>query len=850
MNRSFVTSEISHASLRLLCIIVGICFIAVPGMAVIPDRPVLPGDNPALNGSGGTASLLGNLSLYFIPNAGQADPAVLFLCKGRDFTIFYAKDKVAYSLPFESNGMAGRYTMIQRFSGASPEPVVEGRDPVETKVSYFTGPETDWHTGITPFSTIAYQGLYPGIDLVYRGQAGTIKREFLVRPDADPSMIRIAYDGADEISVANDGSLLITAGTGELKESPPLCYQEQNGVRTIVPCRFTINEDRTVSFVTGRYDPAIPLLIDPILVYCGYIGGSGDDNGYGIAVDGAGNVYITGQTTSAQSTFPVKVGPDLTFNGGYDAFVAKVNTAGTGLVYCGYIGGSGDEGGSSIAVDGSGNAYITGDTTSAQSTFPVKVGPDLTFNGQHDAFVAKVNAAGTGLVYCGYIGGSAWDTGSGIAVDSAGNAYVTGETESSQATFPEKAGPDLTYNGGVGDAFIAKVNAAGTGLMYCGFIGGSGDEWGRAIAVDSAGNAYVTGLTKSTQSTFPETVGPDLTYNGGDDAFVAKVNAAGTGLTYCGYIGGSADESGFGITVDSAGNAYVTGYTGSSQATFPETVGPDLTYNGGDDAFVAKVNPAGSALVYCGYIGGSGEDYGEAIAVDSTGNAYVTGYAGSSQATFPVRVGPDLTYNGGDDAFVAKVGISPPAITSISPNYGVQGRTVQISNMAGSGFIATPKPTVQLLRGTAIINATNITVVSPNKITCTFAIPAGTVIGPWNVRVTNANGQSGTKANAFMVKTPAPPTVTGITPASARTEMTVQISNLAGTGFVASPKPTVQLRNGTSSLTATNITVVSPTRITCTFGIPVIVTLGPWDVSVTNADQQTGTKIGAFTIKL
>jgi Beta-propeller repeat len=399
------------------------------------------------------------------------------------------------------------------------------------------------------------------------------------------------------------------------------------------------------------------------LVYCGYIGGSGDDYGGFIAVDSSGNAYVAGRTNSTEATFPVTVGPDLTFNGGLlDVFVAKVNAAGTALVYCGYIGGSGQDNVGGIAVDGSGNAYVTGSTSSTETTFPVIVGPDLTFNGgSFDVFVAKVNSAGTALAYCGYIGGSGFDFGGGIAVDSSGNAYVTGETTSSEATFPVTVGPDLTYNGGFfngGDAFVAKVNAAGTALVYCGYIGGDGNEAGSGIAVDSSGNAYVTGSTTSDETTFPVAVGPDLTYNGGgDDAFVAKVNAAGTALVYCGYIGGSNTDVGNSIAVDSSGNAYVTGSTGSDETTFPVAVGPRLTFIGGTfDAFVAKVNASGTALIYCGYIGGSGDDSGWGIAVDNSGNAYVSGSTSATETTFPVTVGPHLTYNGGfSDAFVAKI---------------------------------------------------------------------------------------------------------------------------------------------------------------------------------------------------
>jgi beta-propeller repeat-containing protein len=411
------------------------------------------------------------------------------------------------------------------------------------------------------------------------------------------------------------------------------------------------------------------------LVYAGYIGGDNFDFGSGIAVDKKGNAYVTGQTSSAEATFPVTVGPDLTFNSGFDpvaggalrdAFVAKVNASGTALVYAGYIGGDNFDVGNGIAVDKKGNAYVTGFTDSTEATFPATVGPDLTFNGVRDAFVAKVKVSGTALVYAGYIGGDGSDGGSGIAVDKMGNAYVTGQTASTEATFPVTVGPDLTHNGGffdafvVDDAFVAKVKASGTALVYAGYIGGDDFDQGFGIALDKKGNAYVTGQTSSVEASFPVKIGPDLTFNGGFvDAFVAKVKASGTALVYAGYIGGDDSDFGSGIAVDKKGNAYVTGSTFSTEASFPVKIGPDLTFNGGfGDVFVAKVKASGTALVYAGYIGGDNgdnEDQGFGIAVDKKGRAYVTGQTFSTEASFPVKVGPDLTSNGNFDAFVAKI---------------------------------------------------------------------------------------------------------------------------------------------------------------------------------------------------
>ncbi len=405
-------------------------------------------------------------------------------------------------------------------------------------------------------------------------------------------------------------------------------------------------------------------MIDPaVLVYCGYIGGGGSDQGRGVATDSEGNVYVAGFTDSTEAGFPVTVGPDLSYNGAnFDAFVAKIKSDGTALLYCGYIGGGSNDGADSIAVDSAGNAYVTGGASSTQASFPVVGGPDLTYNGGTvDAFVAKVNAAGTALIYCGYIGGSGIDLGHGIAVDIAGAAYITGETTSGQSSFPVTEGPDMTFNGGtvVGDVFVAKVSAGGNALAYCGYIGGSGEERGQRVAVDSGGNAYVTGFTNSTEASFPVAVGPDLSFNGATgDVFVAKVNAAGTALVYCGYIGGSGVDDGGDIAVDSSGTAYVAGTTSSAESSFPVVIGPDLSFNGEiSDAFVAKVNPSGSALVYCGYIGGSGLDRGIGVAIDVRGHAFVTGETNSTESSFPVAGGPDLTQNGPAfiDAFITKV---------------------------------------------------------------------------------------------------------------------------------------------------------------------------------------------------
>ena len=404
------------------------------------------------------------------------------------------------------------------------------------------------------------------------------------------------------------------------------------------------------------------------LVYATFLGGSDDDRGSGIAVDGVGSAYVAGSTLS--SDFPTTAGAfDTSYNDSWDAYVVKVNASGTGLEYATFFGGSSTDWGISIAVDGAGNAYVTGDTWS--SDFPTTAGAfDTSYNDGWDAYVVKVAASGMRLAYATFLGESDEDNGRAIAVDGAGNAYVTGATRSSG--FPTTAGAfDTSHNGGPShdpsDTFVVKMNAGGTGLVYATFLGGTGEDWGRGIAVDGAGNAYVAGSTRS--SDFPTTAGAfDTSYNDGWDAYVVKVNASGTGLEYATFLGGSSTDWGRGIAVDGVGSAYVVGCTYSSD--FPTTAGAfDTSRNGGYDAFVVKLNIGGMGLGYATFLGGSGWDCYSycSMTVDGAGNAYVTGDTPSSD--FPTTPGAfDTTYGGGTcgftylcrDAFVVKLAVCDP----------------------------------------------------------------------------------------------------------------------------------------------------------------------------------------------
>ena len=338
------------------------------------------------------------------------------------------------------------------------------------------------------------------------------------------------------------GRLNVRTPLGGFQDDIPVAYQDVQGERRNVAVSYKLGailepagraegsrrepaaDAANYGFAPGSYDRSRTLVIDPaVLIYCGYVGGNGGlwDAGYAVAVDGTGAAYITGGAYSAEDSFPVTAGPDLTYNGGEDAFVAKLNPSGTALAYCGYIGGVYRDCGRGIAVDGSGNAYVTG-ITSSGGLFPALLGPDISGNGENEAFVAKVNPAGTALIYCGFIGGVGNDEGNGLALDASGNAYVTGVTYSDQSTFPATVGPDLNGNG-ASDAFVAKVNPTGTGLIYCGYVGGSGYDSGCGIAVDRLGKVVISGRTDSRETSFPVTAGPDLTFNGYEDAFVARI---------------------------------------------------------------------------------------------------------------------------------------------------------------------------------------------------------------------------------------------------------------------------------------------------------------------------------------
>jgi hypothetical protein len=529
-----------------------------------------------------------------------------------------------------------------------------GLDEVDRHTSYFLG-DRGTYTGIRGYSQIAYEDLWPGIDLYYHVTIDGVKYEFRVAAGSNPNDIRVRCEGHNSL-VVGESMVCISNGNGTFVDEGLRAFQDL----TDVDVTFYSHGPFVFGFKMGEYDESKDLIIDP-LVYSTFVGGSEYDWGSSIAVDSSGNAFVTGGTSSPE--FPTVNAYNSTYGGsddwGGDCFVFKLSADGSTLLYSTFIGGRNHDWASSIAVDTSGNAYVAGGTESPD--FPSVNAYDSTYGGGNmDCFVFKLSADGSTLLYSTFVGGSDGDVGNSIAVDSSGNAYVTGGTESPD--FPTVNAYNSTHGGGSddwgGDCFVLKLSADGSTLLYSTFIGGRNHDWASSIAVDSSGNAYVTGDTSSPD--FLTVNAYNSTYGGGDDCFVFKLSANGSTLLYSTFIGGSEYDWASSIAVDSSGNAYVTGWTESPD--FPTVRAYNSTYGGGGgflapsgDCFVFKLSSNGSTLLYSTFIGGSEYDWASSIAVDSSGNAFVAGYTESPD--FPTANAYNSTYGGGD-CFVLKLIIS------------------------------------------------------------------------------------------------------------------------------------------------------------------------------------------------
>ncbi len=647
---------------------------------------------------------LSGLPFYFMENRGQVDGTAKFHLKIPKGNVFFTPEEIVYQILYRKQGEnrtdewttaknqnlgknLGYENVRLTFVGANNAVEIQGLEESEAKANFFRGNNPEkWVSGVRTYQKLIYRDLYPRIDLILLGHNGRIKQEYRIKSGGDVEDIEVSYKGVERLEITRKGQLEIwTKKKGKLLEDVPKSYQFVEGKKVEVESDYIILRDNTLKFKVGEYKKDRELIIDPDLVFSTYLGGTLPNHGMDIAIDGNGNSYITGETQS--DNFPVTSGAyDGTYNDlGYsDAFVTKINSAGTDLIYSTYIGGGYWDSAHSIAVDNSGNAYITGSTES--DNFPWTPGAfDTTHSiSSRDMFVTKLNSSGSDLVYSTYVGGGGMEVGECLKIDGAGNAFVTGY--SGYPGFPVTTGAyDTSHNGGE-DAVLFKLNATGSDLLFSTYLGGSGNDHSYGLVIDGGGIAYITGDTNS--SNFPATPGAyDTTYNDTfspfSDVFIAKVDAAGANLLYATYLGGDSYDHGRGIAIDGVGTAYITGYTESDN--FPTTAGVyDPTHNNDIDAFVTKINPAGSKLFYSTYLGGNGVDEGHGIVVGGLGLAHVIGDTDSTD--FPTTMGAyDRTHNGDDDVFLTV--LTPSASAPLYSTYigGTKDDEGESLKLAGQG---------------------------------------------------------------------------------------------------------------------------------------------------------------------
>ena len=621
------------------------------------------------------------LPLAFEPNQGQTDAQVKYMARANGYTLFLTNQDAVFAFHSKTSANQLRMRGQAAMAHASSAPVAKEKPPAVVRMrlvgenlsaqitaanqlpgksNYYLGNDPKkWQTGVSQYARVAYKNIYPGIDLAYYGEQSKLEFDFIIAPALSPAPIGFGFSGAKHLATDASGNLIVSSAAGDVVLHKPVAYQRQNDSRQLVDARFVLKGKNQVSFDLGSYDHGRELVIDPTVTYSTYLGGTSEDDGYGIASDSSGAAYVTGQTES--TNFPTVGGVAPNANAGeFDVFVTKVAATGASLVYSTYVGGSGNDSGNALAVDSSGDVFVAGGTTS--SNFPTTAGSfQKNSGGGLDAFVFELNPSGTALTYSTYLGGTGDDVANGIAIDSSG-AYVVGSTSSTD--FPVQSPIQPAINGS-GNGFVTKLNPSGTTLLYSTYLGGGTGDVASAVAV-AAGAAYVTGATQNpsfptTPGAFQTKCGTDGTCNGGlYDAFVTVVNAAGSTYTYSTFLGGSGVDQGAGISVDAAGAVFVTGLTQSTD--FPLQSAWQKTLGGTQNAFVSQLNPAGSALTYSTFLGGSASDAANSIALDQSENAYVTGQTES--ANFPLVNPTQAKMGGGNDAFVSELNSSGSVVFS------------------------------------------------------------------------------------------------------------------------------------------------------------------------------------------
>jgi hypothetical protein len=603
----------------------------------------------------------GRLPLYFIANQGQMDPRVNFNVQTGAGNLTFTHQGVEMGLPArrgEGRSPAARLSLVGLNTKVQPVPL----EPQEARFNYFFGRDRQkWHTDVPSYGAVLYPEAYPGIDLKFYGRGRELEYDVIVKPGADLNRVRFTCAGSRYIRVTPAGDLEFRLPDGgALLQKKPVIYQEIGGQRVAREGKFKVYRHSSTpayGFEVAAYDHKAPLVIDPVLSFSTYLGGTNLDAAHAVALDSSGQAYIVG--TGRSIDFPIT--DELTLGWNYEyAFITKLNAAGTAIVYSARLGGEGSTSGNAIAVDASGQAYVTGATASNQFSFPVSGTAYQKVKGvANNAYAIVLNAQGNGVVYCTYLGGSGFDdAGWGIAVDAAGNFAVCGWTNSNNFPLTNEL---YAYSAGY-DGFVARfIPSAGSYLChYSTCLGSTGNELAASLALDNAGNVYVAGWTGS--ANFPTTTGAfSTTLKGFTNGFITKIGINPSTqkpvLAYSTFFGGSGGEAIYGLALDSLGRVYVVGYTGSD-SDFPKVNPLYPEYRGNYDAFVAKLdllNPPETALLFSTYLGGSGMDWGYAIALDKdAAHMFVAGWTDSPN--FPcVRAFQNSRAGEMVDLFVAKI---------------------------------------------------------------------------------------------------------------------------------------------------------------------------------------------------
>lgn len=605
----------------------------------------------------------------FEKNRGQAPPEVQYLARLPDQSVWLTASGIELAVG------RPRHKVRIRFEGAAALLAWRGREPLAGRSHYFRGKDPKhWITGVPHFRRVKAPAVWEGIDAACYGNGGRLEFDFLVAPGADPSRIRFRLEGAREVKLTGEGDLLIETPAGPLRQHRPVAYQRTPDGRRLVEAAFRIGADGAVAIDVGAYDARRELVIDPVITFSTFWGGTGLDEGFAIATDAQGNIYIAGRTDSADFPLTPDAGQPNPGLDGFpgDAFVTKFSPDGAQVLYSTFIAGNDTDMARAVAIGPQGDIYVAGETESRD--FPTTAGAHQVINASlglaSDGFITRISADGSQLVYSTYLGGVFMDKIYGLAVDAAGSAYVGGSSDSDD--FPTTAGVFRSTCRGSGlGGFVAKVAPDGSGLVYSGRLCGSAHDEVLALAVDGAGNAYAGGVTGSDD--FPATDGAFQRDNGGgEDGFLAKISADGSTLLWATYLGGTAADAVRGVAVDGEGNLFAAGYTSSDD--FPVTPGAFQTTQAGggasQDAFVAKLNSDGSGLAYSTFVGGTRTDQAAAVAVGADGSAYVAGFTESFD--FPTTPANCLTgYAGGRDAFVLKL---DPAGASLGYSHYLGGR--------------------------------------------------------------------------------------------------------------------------------------------------------------------------------